>query len=66
MMPSKQPTKTRETRVITMFWNKSKLDDQSRTCNNIKTAQHIPETNVTTIGINGLDSRNAITLHLEV
>jgi hypothetical protein len=63
MRPSKQPIITRESKIMPMFWNKAKFDDQNRTYSNMKIAQQIAATSVTTIGINGLDSFHVITTH---
>jgi hypothetical protein len=56
-----QPATTREIKIITMFWNKSKLGDQNRTCSSRKIAQQMPATSVTTIGVNGVASLFVIT-----
>jgi predicted transcriptional regulator len=56
-----QPVTTIERQIMTMFWNKSKFDDQNRICSNMKIAQQIPATSVATIGMNGLASFFVIT-----
>jgi len=50
-----------ERRIMTMFWNKSNLDDQNTMCSSMKIAQQIPATSVTTIGTNGVAFLLAIT-----
>jgi len=49
-----------------MFWNKSKFDDQNRICSNMKIAQQIPATSVTTIGMNRLFSFSVMATHFIV
>ncbi len=66
MRPMKPPTKTKESKIMTMFWKKVKSDDQNMVCSNIKIAQTIPATIVITIGINGLASFLVMTTHVGV
>jgi hypothetical protein len=61
-----QPATTTERKIMTMFWNKSKFGDQNRTCSNMKIAQQIPATSVTTIGMNGVASFFVIATHFIV
>jgi hypothetical protein len=61
-----QPATTKEIKITTRFWNKSKLDDQNRTCSSMKIAQQIPAMSVTTIGMNGLSSFFVITTRFTV
>jgi hypothetical protein len=63
MRPITPPTTTMESKIMTMFWNRLKFDDQNRICSNMKIAQQIAATSVTTIGMNGLSSLVVITTH---
>jgi len=63
MRPITPPTTTIESKIMTMFWNKLKLGDQNRICSNMKIAQQIPATSVTTIGVNGLASSFVMATH---
>jgi len=62
----KPPTTTKESKIMIRFWNQSKSDDHNRTYSNMKIAQQIPATIVTTIGINGFASFLVIKMHFIV
>jgi len=62
----KPPTTTRESKIMTMFWNKSKSDDQNKIYSNMKIAQQITATIVTTVGMNGFASLLVIKTHFVV
>lgn len=61
-----QPATTIESKIMTMFWNKSKFDDQNRVCSSMNIAQQMPAMSVTTIGMNGLFSFSVMTTHFIV
>ncbi len=66
MRPMKPPTKTKESKIMTRFWNQSKSGDHNRTYSNMKIAQQITATIVTTIGMNGFASFLVIKTHFTV
>ena len=64
--PMTPHTTTNDNKIMTIFWNKSKSDDQNSVCSSMKIAQQMPATIVTTIGMNGFASLLIIATHLVV